>query len=188
LTAIRNLEGQRFGRLLVIQKVTRPQRIKGQGVYWLCKCDCGNEKVVWSSSLISNITKSCGCLRKEHWERRKIGYSQSSINRIYRQYKRHAKSRNLKFELTRERFIELTSGSCFYCGDLPNQVCRNENNTGDYVYNGIDRINNNIGYEIDNCVSCCKQCNRAKSDYTLEEFYNWINKILLIKERIKNVN
>ena len=36
--------------------------------------------------------------------------------------------------------------------------------------NGIDRINSDKGYTIDNCVPCCAQCNHMKLDYTTEEF------------------
>lgn len=49
--------GKRFGRLTVVKWV-------GSG-NWLCKCDCGNEKIVLTSSLMSGGTKSCGCLCDE---------------------------------------------------------------------------------------------------------------------------
>ena len=42
---------------------------------------------------------------------------------------------------------------------------------------GIDRVNNNIGYVLNNCVSCCKFCNSAKLDRTLIEFRDWIKKV-----------
>lgn len=46
-----------------------------------------------------------------------------------------------------------------------------------YINNGIDRIDNNKGYTIDNVVPCCKMCNQAKNDYTLQEFQDWVEKI-----------
>lgn len=63
-----DLTGQRFGRLLVIERVDRSKLnyvLPGRQLYWLCKCDCGEELVVASSSLLSGKTKSCGCLRIE---------------------------------------------------------------------------------------------------------------------------
>jgi hypothetical protein len=39
-----------------------------------------------------------------------------------------------------------------------------------YIYNGVDRVNNDFGYSIDNCVSCCKVCNRMKGKKTVAEF------------------
>ena len=56
-----NLKGQRFGRLVVIDFV----EIKNHKTLWLCKCDCGNIKVMSTASLRSFHTQSCGCLQKE---------------------------------------------------------------------------------------------------------------------------
>ena len=47
----------------------------------------------------------------------------------------------------------------------------------EYKYNGIDRVDNKIGYELDNCVSCCIKCNKAKSYFGQDEFLNHIKKI-----------
>ena len=55
-----DLEGQRFGRLVAIEKVNGTKPLK-----WLCKCDCGNLKSVRSCDLRSGHTRSCGCLHKE---------------------------------------------------------------------------------------------------------------------------
>lgn len=55
----RDLTGQRFGRLLVLSKAD------GKPGRWNCLCDCGNEKVVYGSCLVSGSTKSCGCYRRE---------------------------------------------------------------------------------------------------------------------------
>jgi len=45
--------------------------------------------------------------------------------------------------------------------------------------NGVDRINSNIGYEINNVVSCCSKCNYAKHMMNKKEFLNWVEKIYL---------
>ena len=55
-----DLRGQRFGRLLVIEKHAKSGNNQ---VYWRCKCDCGAETVVYQGNLRSSKTKSCGCLR-----------------------------------------------------------------------------------------------------------------------------
>ena len=46
-----------------------------------------------------------------------------------------------------------------------------------YTYSGIDRVDSNIGYEINNVVSCCNICNRAKSNMKLDEFNEWRMKL-----------
>lgn len=62
--AFRDLTGQRFERLVAIRCVTQPAETLVPR--WLCRCDCGNETVVRSSNLVHDITKSCGCLRREN--------------------------------------------------------------------------------------------------------------------------
>jgi hypothetical protein len=59
---LKDLTGMTFGRLTVIE---RAGSYKNGNVTWLCKCDCGCEKVIIGRSLISGITKSCGCLMKD---------------------------------------------------------------------------------------------------------------------------
>ncbi len=57
----KNLIGQKFGRYLVLELAeTKNKRIR-----WLCKCDCGEERIVQSNNLISGQCQSCGCLNKE---------------------------------------------------------------------------------------------------------------------------
>lgn len=54
-----NLIGKRFGKLVVVQRVDNDRNGRAR---WLCLCDCGNEKEIMSSSLLSENTRSCGCL------------------------------------------------------------------------------------------------------------------------------
>lgn len=61
-SSAKNLMSLKFGRLFVVKKVGST---KNRRVVWLCKCDCGNEIEIESSSLLSGATKSCGCLRRE---------------------------------------------------------------------------------------------------------------------------
>lgn len=57
--------GDRFGRLTIIKQVPRPETCHTDGKYYLCKCDCGNEKIVCAKHLRNGSTKSCGCLSRE---------------------------------------------------------------------------------------------------------------------------
>lgn len=56
-----DITGQRFGRLVVLKRAEN----FGECTAWLCRCDCGNEKVIRSSSLTNGRTKSCGCFNHE---------------------------------------------------------------------------------------------------------------------------
>jgi 5-methylcytosine-specific restriction endonuclease McrA len=99
---------------------------------------------------------------------------------IIGQYKRNAKKRGQNYELTEKQFAEITKKDCHYCGAKPNNVTKHSiQSFGKYIYNGIDRINSNKGYTIENIVPCCKLCNQAKNDLTLQEFKDLIEKIYL---------
>lgn len=56
-----DLQGRRFGKLVVLKEDGRI----GSNVAWICRCDCGNEVRVRSSSLLSGNTTTCGCGRIE---------------------------------------------------------------------------------------------------------------------------
>lgn len=51
---------------------------------------------------------------------------------------------------------------------------------------GIDRLNNDKGYTVENIVSCCSICNKAKSNLTMEEFLAWIERIKIHNVCVKN--
>ena len=56
-----DLTGQRFGRLVVLERAEN----KGRKPAWLCKCDCGKVVTVISDSLNAGRTNSCGCLKRD---------------------------------------------------------------------------------------------------------------------------
>ena len=63
---LKDLTGQRFGRLVVIERAENFILPSGQPqTAWLCRCDCGNILKTRSLSLTTGTTKSCGCLAKE---------------------------------------------------------------------------------------------------------------------------
>ena len=65
----RDLTGQRFGRLSVIERAENGTDYRGTPVTrWRCQCDCGREVITLARSLASGETTSCGCAGKEHRE------------------------------------------------------------------------------------------------------------------------
>lgn len=62
---IRDLTNQRFGRLIALRRLEDD---------WLCRCDCGVEKLINSYHLTSGAIKSCGCYRRE------LAYIKSKLN------------------------------------------------------------------------------------------------------------
>ena len=76
------LDGQRFGKLVVLQRAG-----KGSGsVLWQCKCDCGQLTTVPGSALAKGKTKSCGCFRAENNRRIRTthGMTMSPLYKVWR--------------------------------------------------------------------------------------------------------
>lgn len=167
MSATVDLTGRRYGLLTVIGKLGRDNN---RYITWDCLCDCGGRRLVTAANLNRGHAKSCGC----RW---KYKFGMSSQRALYKNYKSDAKDRKYSFNLTIDDFIELTSGNCNYCGTPPKQVFNMKQLNGYYVYNGIDRVDNTIGYEIGNCVPCCKRCNQAKNNMGLDEFKVWIDSV-----------
>jgi hypothetical protein len=64
-----DLSGNRYGKLIAIESAK-----KGKRPAWLCKCDCGNKKVIREDALKSGNTKSCGCAGSREWIGKRFGY------------------------------------------------------------------------------------------------------------------
>lgn len=98
------------------------------------------------------------------------------INALYSHYKHSAASRSIPLELTKEQAQKLFEQECHYCGASPRVSYTHQSLRGEYAWNGIDRVDNRLGYTVDNCVACCTQCNFAKRDMTQSEFKDWIKR------------
>lgn len=169
-----DLAGEKIGNLLIL-------KVSGsfgneKNTLWECKCDCGNLVTLQQQALRRGNPdkKSCGC--KSY---RKYPKEESTWIGLYKSTILSAKNRNIEFKLTIEDFKKITSQVCFYCGDTPTPKLRNaKDKYNDAILaNGIDRINNSLGYTQENSVACCSPCNYIKSDLELEYFYNKIIKI-----------
>ena len=166
--------GKKFTNLTVIEDVGH---ITGHR-HFRCMCVCGKIIIVDGSKLKNNHTRSCGCIRKNtpQLKHRKT-YGEASSNRLISSYIGNSKRRNIKFELTKEQMLVLFKSKCFYCGCDPSAISNSKKCHGEYVYNGIDRLDNVNGYTIENVVSCCKQCNYKKGSQSYDAFLNWIKRV-----------
>jgi len=162
------IEGKRFGRLTVKSL----KNVKNKSTYWNCICDCGKELVVKGVYLNSGHTKSCGC-----YQTYKLEKGEAGLNIVYKQYLRHSKRKNRNFEISKERFKEISKMNCFYCGREPSTISKSKSNHSEYVYNGMDRIDSSLGYIESNIVPCCEFCNKMKLDHSFEDFSKQILKI-----------
>ena len=172
-----DLTGRTFGSLYVISKADSKTYTYPNGkctvAYWDCRCDGGGRLCkgagaapVASGHLLSGHTISCGCKRAFK--------STSPVTQVFAVYRKHAKVANRPFELSRESFASLISSNCDYCGRPPSQKIASLPAHPEFVYNGIDRIENAKGYVDGNVVPCCGPCNDMKCDKSREEFLRLI--------------
>lgn len=175
------ISGQIFGRLTVQNEYRYKVRPDGTKlIEWFCLCQCGNTLWVLGPSLITGNTKSCGCLydEREYVGTYTVGYGIAARNSLLRNYKDSAKERGYEFNLTDEETINLFLGNCYYCGEPPSNPYKGAKTfNGTFIYNGIDRMDNSMGYTTKNCVSCCKRCNFAKGTMSSREFVQWITRV-----------
>jgi hypothetical protein len=174
---INNLSGKKFNKLTVIEPIPRDI---GERTKYRCKCDCGNETIVDGSKIKNGHTKSCGCLYKEvDYGHNRLKVGEASRNTLVYNYKHTAKVKGINFELTNDEMINMFESDCHYCGREPHKVTHKKNLNGGYIYNGIDRKDNNkdIGYTIENTVSCCSKCNFTKNKMDYDEFITWIKEV-----------
>lgn len=169
--------GKKYGRLLILS-YAGINKFKNR--MYNCICDCGKEITVRLTSMKSGHSTSCGCYIAECTKERFIKpEGEASFNALYGSYRKSAKNRNHEFTLSKDEFREITLQDCFYCGVAPSQFRNHSYVNGFYIHNGIDRVDNNIGYDKENCVACCEWCNRMKLNYSLSEFEEQIEKVYL---------
>lgn len=74
--------GKRFGHLTVICETEKPIHVKDQHKWFLCKCDCGNEKAISRSSIGFSVT-SCGCMKNASKPRTHGFASHKTYDKLY---------------------------------------------------------------------------------------------------------
>lgn len=141
----KDLTGQCFNHLTVIRYIGQ----KNGRTMWLCKCDCGNEVEVDSSSLKSGNTTACGCRQSEAWGSALThGKSGTRIYRIWRAMK--------------ERCYNPNNSAYHNYGARGITICKEWLDDFMNFYNwsmvngyrddlSIDRKDNNGNYEPSNC-------------------------------------
>jgi hypothetical protein len=147
---------------------------------WLCQCECGTIKLVGARNLTRNKSKSCGCGWKTWVPANKLPDGAAAFNSLFGAYKRRARETNREFTLSEEEFKSFIFDDCYYCGVKPQTktYSRSIPKSKDFIVNnGIDRIDSNLGYIKENCVTCCSDCNYLKTDFPISEFFEKIKLI-----------
>jgi len=90
------LTGQRFDRWIVLNLAEKAHA--GQHARWLCRCDCGAERIVSGTHLRRRRSRSCGCLAAEITRARSLrhGASNTPTWNTWHQMKQRCRDRNCK--------------------------------------------------------------------------------------------
>jgi hypothetical protein len=130
---IKNIAGQKFGKLLVIEMVDKPEGIK-KGTYWLCQCDCGNIKSIPSDYLLDGNTKSCGCLKLEKEDLSGMKFNRWTVI----EFSHYGKRRNLYWKCVCDCGTEKTvKGSQLKNGESKSCGCLNKEITHERMFKDL---------------------------------------------------
>lgn len=160
-----DLKGNKFGRLTVLYNSNKRS---ASYVVWICLCVCGNLIEVDSRSLISNSTKSCGCLQRELAARKRYKHGEAGG---------HLRTRTRLYGIwsgMKTRCNLFDAKDYKYYGGRGIKVCSEwENNFSSFrswaLANGyqdnltIDRINHAGDYCPENCQWLTKSENSKKA-------------------------
>jgi len=173
--------GSKFDKLDVLEKCIIENLPK-----YRCKCECGNECFRFYHELVvKRGGKSCGCSKG-------VVFSKDRSNVLAKRLFGDLNRRNLKKFQTKasisfDEFKSLIQQNCFYCKISPLNKKKDTLAYKNFIidslqYNGIDRICSDISYYIDNTVSCCEGCNKAKRHMPLIDFLQRTKRIVENKE------
>lgn len=166
-------DGKKFGKFTVIGYNKASKK-------YIVKCECGEVRE-YTSSILKNPNRGNGCfkcIQKQPRLHKRLPEDTALKRSVLDNYKRAAERRGYNFNLTEEEFFSLIISDCYYCGTSLSMVNNEQKCRGRILlYNGVDRKDNSIGYDKENCVPCCKICNNSKASLTLEEWNAWITRI-----------
>lgn len=181
--APKDIVGKKFNRLTVV--AFSHYANSGKTKHYLCRCDCGTEKVIYGGSVSTGRTRSCGCLHREVSRK----YEVATVNFQYAQHKKSGKDRGFG-HLPFEDWLDLVMQRCHYCDqrEIRNYVRTSGSKSKlrvsaedlpryDAVMVGVDRVNNDLGYTLENCVPCCGACNSMKMQLSRAEFLERVKRI-----------
>jgi len=136
---------------------------------WLFECICSKKVELRVAHVTSGRTKSCGC-KKEDLRRKYtiLPNSEAIKNRSYRQHISGAQRRGYESYLTKKDYVAIILKGCLYCGGFST---RKNTRTGEVILlNSADRINNEPYYSLENTVSSCFNCQKAKEVMAAKNF------------------
>jgi hypothetical protein len=167
-----NLKNKTFSNLTVLYSVDKPESVntKNRGVWWMCKCSCGKERIVCSTELTRGHTKSCGCMNKYYNNKKYKGVGLLAQS-VYSHIQWGAKKRNIEFNVSKEYLWQQylnQDGKCYYTDLDIDLNTRNNKKTA-----SVDRIDSSKGYIEGNIIWVHKNINIMKNVFSEQDFINY---------------
>lgn len=174
--------GLQYGRLVVIDSI----KIRGLGIGWKCRCECGNEIYASGTNLESGNTKSCGCLFVDT-------------------HTTHKKSRSRVYGIWKSMLQRCNNPNSFSYGNYGGRgIVASErwqtfenffSDMGDPPHKyTLERVDNEKGYSPENCrwATYKDQLNNRRNNHIIEAFgrkqtlYQWCEEFKLPPTTLKN--
>lgn len=148
MTKFIDLTGRKFGRWTVIK---RAENTKNGSVQWLCKCECGTERIHTTGYLNSGMTKSCGCYKKEIHTKHGFTKCGKNTERLYHIW---CCMRQRCLNPNNKRYINYGGRGVTICKDWDNYAVFRDWALNNGYEDGltIERINVDGNYEPLNCT------------------------------------
>lgn len=168
-----DLTGLKIGRILVVAPMGRDLK----RTRWKIECSCGVKQDRLGAAIRKGRHQSCGGKRCKHLEKDRLTVL---LNMVIHTYRKSARNNRRTFDLSRDEVQKLVLGDCRYCGakPVPMQGFATTPSVKPHPSNGIDRVNNELGYTMTNCVSCCGMCNKLKRELSENDFFAHIQLIV----------
>lgn len=169
----RDITGLKINYLEVLRYVGKN---KYKNCLYECSCKCGKMVIAEKSDIEKQRIKSCGCLKIERSKERIYSIEESLVRQVYRDYMAQARTRSRFFDLPFNFFMNKVLANCEYCDRVPSNLKKRVKDDTQLLYSGIDRVDNDKGYTIDNCKTACYDCNQGKHTLTEKAFYLWVER------------
>lgn len=171
---------ERYGSWTVLREYRDDKKL----IRFDMKCDCGSLGSNLKAAVVGGRSSMCrSCARKK--SNPAASGVEPTAKYVYTDYKHKAAERGLPFDLTFDQFFQISQNSCYYCEREPSNLMKGKRDGQvDFLYSGLDRIVNTEGYREDNVVPSCKECNYAKRNMGINEFYRWACKIMMNVHKI----
>lgn len=167
---IKDLSNYKFNYFTVEKQLPS----ENQKRLWLCKCKCGNLRILDSSEIQKGARKSCGCFHIDNRKNPKIWKGYGDIHGFrWAKIQRSALSRNIEFDISIQYAWDVfcrQGGKCIFSGLRINfaKTVR-EYRLGNHTAS-LDRLDNTKGYIKGNIAWVHKDINKMKHIFSIDKF------------------